>query len=815
MKKYYFLLLFFTTVIQAQIVSIPDANFKAKLLESLPTNYIAKNLAGNYFQIDANGDNAIQVSEAQNVAELDISFANISNATGIEAFSNVTSLNCSSNQLTNLSLENLTALQFLGCSSNQLTSLNTNALVNLFGLACDDNQIAQLDISTSTQITTLVCSNNLLTSLDVSALTNLDMLFCSDCSLTSLNFGTLSDISRLYLMGNQLTSLDLSHLDNLQVLDCSENLLTSLSINNITNYIDLLASFNQLTTVNFGSNTRLAICNLTNNSITNLNFGPGTTVSSLGLGNNLIDYLDLSNVSLDFNSDIEVSGNPMTGLNLKNGFYDQIELVSSIINQLTTWQYICLDENESENVVQSFPNIVVNSYCSFTPGGSYNTITGTVKFDDANDGCDASDIVLPYIKVNINDGFVNGSSFLNNAGNYNFYTQNGNFSITPAIENPSWFVFSPVEAVIPFSNNNNNVITQDFCITGNGFHPDIEVVIAPIYAAQPGFDAQYEITFKNKGNYTYTEGLIGFQYDDAILDFVSSTQTPLTESVGQLYWSYTNLRPFESRSVTVTLNVNGPTETPAVNIDDLLSFTASSYPSEVDETPQDNAFVYEQIVVGSFDPNNKICLEGDVISVEMIGNYLHYNINFENTGTAPAQKIVVKDIIDTTKFDINTLQVLSTSHPALTKITENKVEFMFDNINLAPAAHGNVVFKIKTKSELAIGITVSNKADIYFDYNFPIETNTATSTFQLLNTEAFETDDSISVFPNPAKNQISVNANNTIKSMQLFDVQGRIINTSLVNDTKTNLDVSMYSNGVYFLQVTTDKGIKTQKIIKE
>jgi len=44
-----------------QIVNIPDANFKAKLLEASPSNTIAKDLAGNYFKIDANGNGEIEV----------------------------------------------------------------------------------------------------------------------------------------------------------------------------------------------------------------------------------------------------------------------------------------------------------------------------------------------------------------------------------------------------------------------------------------------------------------------------------------------------------------------------------------------------------------------------------------------------------------------------------------------------------------------------------------------------------------------------------------------------------------------------------
>jgi len=61
--------------------------------------------------------------------------------------------------------------------------------------------------------------------------------------------------------------------------------------------------------------------------------------------------------------------------------------------------------------------------------------------------------------------------FTNASGYYSFYTQAGSFDITPSIENPTWFNFSPTTATIPFADNNNNTATQDFCIAPSGFSP--------------------------------------------------------------------------------------------------------------------------------------------------------------------------------------------------------------------------------------------------------------------------------------------------------------------------------------------------------
>ena len=105
MKKIYFLLLafsFFTTA-NAQIVNIPDANFKAKLLAANTTNSIAKNLLDVKFKIDANSDGEIQETEALQVGSLSISNFSLTSLVGVEKFTNLKTLNCNINKITTLS----------------------------------------------------------------------------------------------------------------------------------------------------------------------------------------------------------------------------------------------------------------------------------------------------------------------------------------------------------------------------------------------------------------------------------------------------------------------------------------------------------------------------------------------------------------------------------------------------------------------------------------------------------------------------------------------------------------------------------------
>lgn len=73
--------------------------------------------------------------------------------------------------------------------------------------------------------------------------------------------------------------------------------------------------------------------------------------------------------------------------------------------------------------------------------------------------------------------------------------------------------------------------------------------------------------------------------------------------------------------------------------------------------------------------------------------------------------------------------------------------------------------------------------------------------------------DAMSVYPNPASKYIHIaNPNGTvIKNAVLFDIMGRKTGVSLING---ELDVEGLSNGVYILNIETENGTLTKKIIK-
>ncbi|MES2411217.1 MAG: T9SS type A sorting domain-containing protein [Bacteroidota bacterium] len=881
MKKFYSLLITVFTGfgVQSQIVSFPDPDLKDILLIITPEHHLVKDLSGNFIRIDANDDGEIQISEALQVSFLDLHvMSGIQDMNGIENFTNLKIL-YASNNVSTVNLNGLVNLETFSCVNNSLTSLDLTGSPNLKNLHCDwgniatlnctglihletisanANDLTSLDVSSLTNLQTLSCYGNAFTSLSLNGLTHLQTVNCSQNQLTSLNLSGLINLQHLDIRQNQFSSLDLSGLSNLNYLDCGLNHLTSLDFNEVSNltffdcYSNAFQSLdvsglpnlktlgcagNQLISLDLSSLHQLQFLECGMNQLTSLNFaGVYENLTDVRCATNQLPALDVSGLpnlthfncrenlltTLDLSANHHLYGSscaenpPLTTLNVKNGSAEEYFDIENCPNL----QYICADDTrvpwfQTMISIYNLTNCHVNSYCSFSPGGEFYTMQGTNRYNLDGNGCDVSDIHFPNLSVAFSDGTTTSNLMGNDTGAYHYDVNDGTFTITPTLENPSYFSVFPTVSNVTFPTTTSPFI-QDFCISANGLHNDLEVFLIPMTAARPGFDAHYTIIYKNKGTNTQS-GLLDLSFDDNVLDFVSASPTLSSQAANNLNWNFTNLLPFESRQITITLNVNSPMETPAVNDGDVLHYTAT-ISGLTDETPDDNTFALNQTVRNSLDPNDKICLEGNVITPEMIGNYVHYIIRFENTGTFAAENIVVADVIDLNKFDIATLIPESSSHEFYTRINGNKVEFIFQNINLPfddANNDGYVVFKIRTKPTLVEGDDFSNSASIYFDYNFPIATNTATTTITALGILDFELGSVFSLSPVPAKNSLTITTkqNITISSVNIYNTLGQLVQVT-TNPNET-IDVSGLKTGNYFIKLVSDKGTASSKFIKE
>lgn len=789
-----------------------DLNFITSLNVSTLVNLEYLNCGSNDFaSLNLNGLTSLKEFQCDGTS-YELTNLNIQGLVNLEKFV------CSGN-LINLDLSQLTALKNVVCNFCYLTNLNISGLTNLEYLSCGNNQLSILNLTGLVSLKVLSCDINQLSSLDLSGLLSLERLFCNSNQITSLNLSDNINLDTVECSFNQIQSLTLGNLTKLITLECNYNLLTSLDLSGLIDLRSLDCTNNTLTYLNLNPLSELRRLSCQNNLLTSIDVDMPKKIVSLQCSNNLFQSLTINQQNKDIDW-INVSFNSqLATLFVKDGSNESL-----IIQEVPNLHYICAEESQIESVQSrinfwGYTNCHVNSYCTFNPGGQFNTISGTAKYDNSNNGCDELDAIYNNFKVEIIDqnSYVN-TVVSDQTGFYLLPFYSGYYTIVPIIENPTYFSVFPNSLMFNASAN-VTPMTQNFCITANGIHNDLDVVMLPQIDAIPGFDTNYKILYKNKGTNSQS-GTIELTFDDEISDFVSANPAIINQSSNNLSWDFSNLQPFETREIVVTLNLNSPLETPSVNAGYVLNYTAT-ISGATDETPLDNSLTINQTVVNSFDPNDKTCLEGATITPNQVGKEVHYMIRFENTGTANAQNIVVKDMIDTTKFDVNSLIPISGSHPFVTRITDtNKVEFIFENIQLPfddANNDGYVSFKIKTKPNLVLGNTFSNTASIYFDYNFPIVTNTATTTVSnVLANQDFEFDNFIAITPNPAKEILTINAQNIeISSISIYNTLGQLVQViPNAKETKT-IDVSQLKSGNYFIKVVSDKGMSSSKFIKE
>lgn len=243
---------------------------------SLPIN--EKNFPDPYFRdyikkFKAGGKNVLTVEQQRNVTTIEINNKGVSNLKGIEAFPNLTELDCGNNSIQKLDLRQNPMLRKLICNTNQLTQLDLSKNPQIYHLICSGNQLKQLDVSHLKDLVTLDCSHNDLERLDVKNSKSLVALNCSWNRLTELDADVTHkpSLERVECQNNQLTTLILGQNKLLKKLNCAHNQLTQLNLDNMSALEELNCFDNQLTVLDVSDSPKLTKLWLGDNHLTSLN----------------------------------------------------------------------------------------------------------------------------------------------------------------------------------------------------------------------------------------------------------------------------------------------------------------------------------------------------------------------------------------------------------------------------------------------------------------------------------------------------------------------------------------------------------------
>jgi uncharacterized repeat protein (TIGR01451 family) len=555
----------------------------------------------------------------------------------------------------------------------------------------------------------------------------------------------------------------------------------------------------------------------------NLKIEQYSNINFTGGGNLDVDYI----VYGPFTSPTAPCYNALTASNIVGCSYSPASIEFPTINNAQTGQYyLIMTTNYSNN-----PGYIRITETTNSQGGINCSGIQVNAFLDANaNGIkDSGEQNFPLGQFQIeknSDGNVH--NITSPSGVYNIYDENATnsydlgYTIDPA--------YSASYALTTASYSNVNPVIGGglqvyyFPITIVQSYNDIAVAIIPIGQPRAGFLYENKVVYANFGNQTVPAGTITFTKDDNLI-IAGNTQSGTAPSANGFSYNFTNLLPFEVRTMTVSMQVP---PIPVVSLGQLLTNNATIIPLVGDVVPENNSSTLSEIVIGSYDPNDKMESHGDKIQTSSFAttDYLYYTIRFENTGTASAINVRISDILDS-KLDETSIKMVDASHDYILDRLDANLTWRFNNIQLPPSVEntntgkGYITFKVKPKAGYATGDIIPNTAGIYFDFNPVIITNTFLTEFvELLAVNEFENNDFI-FYPNPVNDILNVMVKNSTNSIDVIDVYDILGKTMMHKKVTTSLqtqsiDCSQLSKGIYFIEVTTAKQLKViKKIIVE
>ncbi|MFZ1331196.1 MAG: T9SS type A sorting domain-containing protein [Flavobacteriales bacterium] len=531
------------------------------------------------------------------------------------------------------------------------------------------------------------------------------------------------------------------------------------------------------------------------------NWGTGSIVFSY----QPTDPMGVANVSWRADGDPTSCGNQISQTYLANGYIGTITNLSPgdhwliISNDLGN-----LYEGSAYSYLECKDSILVNVPAMNVDCGR---VTGRLYIDE-NADCIAAggENRIPNSIIEVTPG--PSYTTTDDNGQYTVYLPYGTYSIVE--QNAVYEQSCPADVTITTGNSQ----TVNIGCTG-GVPLDVQVSMAN-GPARPGFELQYAVDLDNLTS--GSPGDVTFSLDlDPNLTWSYASPSPTSVNGNTLTWTTPELvmnTVFAHRDINVHATV--PSDVGLIGT--TLVTTATLVTTNTDADPSNNTAISNQLVTGSYDPNDKVATTSSGASATQYfidgDEWIDYTIRFQNTGTDTAFNVIITDTLPTT-LDASSVQWGATSHTCTRTISGAGVlKFIFAGILLPDsnaneaASHGFVSFRIKPVEPVQVGSTLENSANIYFDFNDPIitEPSVLVAEFSTGMQEQAQGQGQVRLLPNPVEDQLTVSSSGIIGLIRIISADGREVVRWNSGGGSASIDVKELKSGAYLLIAELNNG---------
>lgn len=454
------------------------------------------------------------------------------------------------------------------------------------------------------------------------------------------------------------------------------------------------------------------------------------------------------------------------------------------------------------------------------------TMSGRLFLDSNGNGIwDPSEKALNGMKVErIPLGQVETVQFTYSQqdGSYRIFANYGNSdTLRPSLLNTYIQQIHP-----PHHLTNGSLDSLDFGIHLMPNVRDLSVSGTHIFNPRPGFPLNVLVVATNKGTVPVS-GTLEIKLDPDF-QFLSSDPPPdVVVGTDSLIWYYNQWEPLTDAHLWIYGQVNQE-----AILGDHLQTVVRIFSDQGDTLPHDNEVIFSDVIVGSYDPNDKSVSPESGLTKEEIaeGKELVYTIRFQNTGTYEADRVRITDQLDTALL-LHTFRFVDASHPvtSVDLLSGGLLQVVFDDIALPdvntndPESHGFFQFAIQRKKFFHPDFKIHNTAAIFFDYNDPVITNRVTTTLYtpVVSVEVPESlsgsEKHLIVVPNPAGSTCRISLPGGWNGEGILYVRNSEGRQCLQMPWRGKEDKVLYlhdiSSGVYQLIYVVKDGYLTGKLV--
>ncbi|MBI3194082.1 MAG: SBBP repeat-containing protein, partial [Ignavibacteriae bacterium] len=375
------------------------------------------------------------------------------------------------------------------------------------------------------------------------------------------------------------------------------------------------------------------------------------------------------------------------------------------------------------------PDIVVLKFRFGT-----SLLKGKVFHDqNANGVFDAQEYTMANFPVKLNPGSVVTTT--TNDGEYSFSVTPGTYEISQLADtnwaqtvplNPSLYTLNLLEGDTVQNLNFGNRATRVKFDLAVDMVPIFPVPLTTPCCGQPMW---YMIRYRNLGTVPSRGAKLQLLLASPQLVFqppvisIPQLPPPIPRGRNLEFTLPSPLLPGKSGTIYVKTFVNClVTETPTLRASILIQGWDNNF--------SNNHVMLDNKATCSHDPNDKQvspvgCGPSGFINRS---DTLTYTIRFQNNGTGPARRVILRDTLDA-DLELSTVEPLLASHAYVFEIIGNELTWTFYPIDLPDSAsdelgsQGYVKFRVLPRADVSNGTSIENRAGIYFDLNEPVLTN--------------------------------------------------------------------------------------------